>query len=691
MKFTNIWLMMLIGALFLIQYIHASVDLLDHHQLSKRAFGSDLLKREIKQSTDDQKSSLLVKRCNLGGHHKRGDDNDDDSGKHDGGLLDLECILGNVVDLVESLLGQEDNDDEKADGLVKELVQLVRQLLHTLNLGDGLDIDGLLGGLLGGGEHFDDDDDFGCGCDGDHDALVAHLIKQIRHVLDSLLGCDDDHNGLINQLVQVVNGLLSSCEDGHLLRRSIIKKRCDGGGLLDLNCLLDNVVDLVESILGGLGDDDDDKDGLGGLIKQLLQVVRKLLHTLGLADDDGLDLDGLLGGLLGGDHDDDDDFGCGCDGDNDALVAHLIKLVRHLLDQILGCSDEDHLGLVPRLVELVKDLLSSCEDHGDGDSKDNDHGVGKHHGHDDDDGKDNGHGIGKGHGHDEDDGKDSDRDMHKDHGHHGDDDDDECHGGLLNLDCLLDTVVDLVNSILGGEHHHDDDDEVSDLVHQVLKVVRRLLKGLNLNGTLKLDGLLGGDHDDDDDFGCGCDGDDDALVSHLVKTVKDLLDQLAGCKDDDGLIARLIKGVNNLLDCLLDSKDKEDKLRKRFIQRKRSTFGKRDLLDVGLVKSVLDTVQGTLASLLGKCDDDSVLTGLIDKVTDGVQNILDCLDSGELGPITQLVKDLVKFVSNLLHYLTDDDSLDVDDLVSQLVDAITDLVSVCNLLSVIDVKSLLSH
>jgi hypothetical protein len=655
--------LLILGSLFLFSFIHATEDDGKH--------GAVVLDKRTSVLTADEGS--LVKRCE--GHHD--------------GLLDLDCLTGSLVDLLESILGgghghHHHYNDHNTD-LVRQLVKLIRKLLHTLGLNHhgGLDLDDLLGGLLGHGHDHDNDDDFGCGCGGDENALVDHLIKTIEGLLHELVDCKD---GLIPRLVEVVTDLLGGCKEEHHRRRRHIekrrlKKRCEhhGDGLLGLDCLLDSVVDLLQSLLGGHDHHHYDHSSID-LVTQLVKLLRKLLHSLGLSHHGNLDLDGLLGGLLGHghDHDNDNDFGCGCNGDDNALVDHLVELIQDLLKQLGGCKDGKS-GLIPRLIEVVTDLLEDL-------LRDRHHGGG---------GGKGKHGGGKGHhGNDEHHGGSGD--------HHG-----NC-GDSLGLDCLLDTVVGLVDSLLGGGNHHHGhvDVKVGDLLDELVRVVRRLLGALDIDGGLKLDVLLGGGdhHNDDDDFGCGCHGDNDSLITHLIETIDRLLGQLGGCDDDSGLIAQLIKAVRQLLSSV-HHKRGEHELRKRFSLRRRSTFGKRhqdDSLDVGLLCGVLDTIQDLLNQILGECNkgggDDALDADLLEKVRDlirkilkGVKEVLDCLTKGKLGGLNHSVSSLVKQVCALLECLNGRDHRHgggLDDLLDALVDAITSLVNGCRLARLVDLDGL---
>lgn len=661
MKFHFLTLLIL-GCLFLCPSIYATEG------------DDDLVveKRAIALTADE---GFLVKRC---------------EGRHDG-LLDLDCLTGSVVDLLQSILGDDHGhghdhhyDDHETD-LVRQLVKLIRKLLHTLGLNHhgGLDLDDLLGGLLG--HDNDHDDDFGCGCDGDSDALVDHLIETIEDLLHELVDCKD---GLIPRLVTVVTDLLGGCKEEHHRRGRMhkreLKKRCGhhGDGLLGLDCLLDSVVDLLQSILGGHDHHHYDHSSTD-LVTQLVKLLRKLLHSLGLSHHGDLDLDGLLGGLLGHghEHDNDDDFGCGCGGDDNALVDHLVELIQDLLKQLAGCKDGKS-GLIPRLIEAVTDLLEDLlrdRHHGDGGEH---HGGEEHHG---------------------------DKEHHGGEEHHGSGDHDGHCGDSLGLDCLLDTVVGLVDSLLGGgDHGHDHghvDVKVSHLLDELVRVVRRLLGALDMDGGLKLDVLLGGGHhNDDDDFGCGCDGDNDSLVAHLIETIDRLLGQLGDCDDDSGLIAQLIKTVRQLLTSVHHERG-EHELRKRFALRKRSTFGKRhgdDALDVGLLCGVLDTIQDLLNQILGECnkggDHDELDADLLEKIRDlirkilkGVKEILDCLTGGKLGGLNHSVSSLVKQVCALLECLNGREHRGdggLDDLLDALVENITSLVNGCRLARLIDLDGL---
>ncbi|KAI8060190.1 hypothetical protein BC940DRAFT_312627 [Gongronella butleri] len=271
-------------------------------------------------------------------------------------------------------------------------------------------------------------------------------------------------------------------------------------------------------------------------------------------------------------------------------------------------------------------------------------------------------------------------------------------GDDLDLNCLLETVTDLVGTIIGtGEEH---DGLVEDLIHKVLVVVRELVHSLHLHGDdgglLDLDhllgGLLGSDEDDKDillGLGLGGDHDDHGdIVAQLLKTVRHLLGQLLACDDDKGLITKLVKTVEHLLKGLLHDGGHDDLLRKRFVQLKRRANlvrRKPQLLHnvlkgakgLDAASGLLENLEDLLKAVLDLLSDGDHLTGAVETALKEVTSLLDLvgLDKKNGGDtILPLVKSLVKDVLGIAGALPGGNDMKVNDLVTRLVDTVVDLV-----------------
>ncbi|ORX56212.1 hypothetical protein DM01DRAFT_1016096 [Hesseltinella vesiculosa] len=280
-----------------------------------------------------------------------------------------------------------------------------------------------------------------------------------------------------------------------------------------------------------------------------------------------------------------------------------------------------------------------------------------------------------------------------------------CQGGdsdlPLDLDCILRSVKDLVDMILGSE---DDgtDGVVGGIIHDVLKLVSKVVRVLHIrddgdDGLLGLDSLIRqilGECDDDDLI--EGEGDDGDLVGELLQSIRHLLHQLLNHDDGRGLVTQLVKTVEHLLRSLLHGGGRDDLLRKRFTQiKQRSRLQRRqgDLLDGilsgGAISGILSNIQDALQGILENLTEGDKTFHLVQGVLDDVTGLLGPLGlNGGNDNVLHIVKVLVKDVSDIIDGVPGGDNLELKNLLSKLVDAVIDLVVGLHLLQVIDLTQI---